>query len=104
MDRFLPGSVYFFFGPLLTMGGLGADLVRLPPRLDTGDVSLLVRFGSSEQSAARAATTTTEARLAQQSCSPPVKTNDWPQSRHGCNDPAERVGQRLQYDTSHRAA
>lgn len=25
---------YFFLGPLLTMGGLGADLVRLPPRFD----------------------------------------------------------------------
>lgn len=29
---------YFFFGPLLTIGGLGAAFVRLPPRFDMCDI------------------------------------------------------------------
>lgn len=32
---------YFFLGPLLTIGGLGTDLVRLPPRFDIIESPLL---------------------------------------------------------------
>ncbi len=36
--------LYYFLGPLLTIGGLGADLVRLPPRFDIVESSSSVRF------------------------------------------------------------
>jgi hypothetical protein len=36
--------LYFFLGPLLTIGGLGADLVRLPPRFDIVESPFVVRF------------------------------------------------------------
>src|ERR1043165_9734095 len=55
VDEVWTVTPYFFLGPLLTIGGLGADLVRLPPRFDTSASFHLLPAAEDECLAAIAA-------------------------------------------------